>query len=457
MHPEDSRPQTELKLGDSKPQILNDVEDAERAIALITINQDLERKISTLQKQLWLASEDKQNMQATLECQKDKAIKNLASKFEEINKKTLGEFKAIFERKLNDINEEKISLQEKLVKIDQKTTEDVAREREHYFDMKSVAESTISELEQQNMDLKRRCKKLSEDLGQLKKHKERVVNERKSDTIDKVTQTDSCTDIHSEDRPKELEVKIEDSLQFSLNDIHADVKNIAHSVSSLSESLLNNRSWGSDSGSLRAESQTNERNFDEDRLPSPRTESSCCSDAQVADEESRGDIHRLALPITETAFVVEGNRCEEPISEIAFGDGFRTSSPNVSLASDQLSPNFDNTATETVESSKSIEDDKGVMLAKTSIEDGDSGIFGSEYPQITDDEIEAQLHRIEDKYRRITKQLEGYENSRLENSDDDKHESKGKVELDPEIQKIIDEVNRQYHQYFFGNKTTKLT
>eukprot|EP00794_Sanderia_malayensis_P008179 gene8179-9056_t len=325
---------------------------------LETVNEELKKRINELEDEIWLAKEDKANTQAMLEMQKDKAIRNLAFRFEEINKKTLCEFKTVFERKLKELNDEKLDLQNKLKKAD-------AEKQTSFFDESDlkekllISDKRVSELEKENILLKQHCHKMSASFGQLKKQQSLGHMEVKTEGSDAETQTD---DVICENTS--ILVKCENSL---LQNIHNDIKNIAKSVSTLDENI-----------------------------PSGIGTSSCHSNS--------------------------GSPCES----------------------------LDLTCSKTEEYSESNDTQ-------------DSGIFGNEFSSnvFDNDEIEAKLHRIEDKYQKISEQLEGFENSKL--TDTNSNESSPKttetkqnregsktMELDPEIQKLVDEVNLKYNAYFYS-------
>ena len=396
--------ESELGINNIDPGRTNEINNISRLSELELLNQDLKTKISSLEEEIWLANEDKQNMQVVLERQKDKAIKNLALKFEKINKKTLGEFKGIFERRLREINAEKLLLQEKLEKIQtQKDGKSNLVNCEMSCETPEVSEENSARLERENISLKQRCRKLSANLGKVTKES------RKISLADASTETDLAeADSIATQTP-------EDTLQSSINCLQTDVKDIAVSICALSENLPNkSRTW--------SEYSFEKRNS---------TDGSCGSELQKLEAISEKNESKTT-----------------DFSEIS---------------------NQSDTSYEIVDDNNS-----GEKVVNFSGDDSDSGIFGNDLSPVAENDLESQLYRIEDKYRKITTELDNYDRSRLGNASEFSKrfpenlrniffETSQKVRpvrlqfrqnesmLDPEIQRIIKQVNRQYNEYFNGN------
>lgn len=371
-------------------------------------NSDLKERISDLEEKLWLAAEEKRNMQAMLALQKEKALKNLAFKFEEINRKTLREFRGIFESKLQEINDEKLKLQEKLLKYEQEK-EVVVTGCEKCDLLKSElteSENKCEKLSSENATLRRRCRKLSGDLGKVKNAIGTATASVDISSSEIGTQTD-CSGI----KVQTIGVQTEDSVETSLKDIHLDVKSIADKVSVLSSNIsASPRSWSEFSGE--------DRSFGSDSLPSTSPKNSATT------EET---IHRD---------VEENNLQSAPPTDIFRG-------PSKGLATEESFASPSDSQTEG--------GDEAENLPNRS-DDGDSGIFGSDLSHLSEYDIEKHLHKIHEKYTRISEELENYADSKLKGSlESDEYVLVGKTkrtELDPEIQMIVDDVNRKYEEYF---------
>ena len=388
-------------------QIASDTISQSNLDNLEKINSDLKERVSDLEEKLWLAAEERRNMQAMLALQKEKALKNLAFKFEEINRKTLREFRGIFESKLQEINDEKLKLQEKLLKYEKEKAFVVTgcEKCDLLKNELTESENKCEKLSSENATLRRRCRKLSGDLGKVKN-----VIGAASASVDIVcsevgTQTD-----YSGINVQTISVQTEDSVETSLKDIHLDVKSIASKVSVLSNNIsASPRSWSEFSGE--------DRSFGSDSLPSTSPKNSA-----TTEETLHRDLEENSLqspPSTDISLgLSQGLATEEslsgPDSQTEIGD----EAENVPNKSD----------------------------------DGDSGIFGSDLSHLSEYDIEKHLHKIHEKYTRISEELDNYANSKLSGSlDSDGYVLVGRIkqpELDPEIQKIVDDVNRKYEEYF---------
>ena len=388
-------------------QIASDSISQSNLKSLEKINSDLKERVSDLEEKLWLAAEERRNMQAMLALQKEKALKNLAFKFEEINRKTLREFRGIFESKLQEINDEKLKLQEKLLKYEQEK-EFVITGCEKCDLLKNElteSENKCEKLSSENATLRRRCRKLSGDLGKVKN----VIGAATASVDIVCSEVGTQTD-YSGSNVQTIGVQTEDSVETSLKDIHLDVKSIANKVSVLSSNIsASPRSWSEFSGE--------DRSFGSDSLSSKSPKNSA-----TTEETTHQDL--------------EENSLQSPLStDISLG-------PSKGLATEESLGAPD---------SQTEGGDEAENLPNKS-DDGDSGIFGSDLSHLSEYAIEKHLDKIHEKYTKISEELENYANSKLKGSlDSGGYVLVGQIkqtELDPEVQKIVDDVNRKYEEYF---------
>ncbi|XP_065069408.1 uncharacterized protein LOC135694544 isoform X1 [Rhopilema esculentum] len=367
---------------------------------LTKINGELKDRIAELEEQVWLAAEDKRNMQAMLEIQKERALKNLAFKFQDINKKTLRELKSIFEYRLQELNEEKVKLQERL----ENHKCDVAQAAEECQICVTLEESVqvtnekCSKLAEENIVLRKRCRKLSGDLGKVKKAigalqvaEEHLVNERGTQTENLAVEV------------RDMGIQCQESLETSIYVLHDDVKAIAAGMTSLSNHILNEqKQWvdNSSNQSLAGDS------------PFP-----------TINEDSGNESSRLCA---------SKSRSEHDESELE---------DDSNLSCSENSCDSDKSGELRTEGSKD---------SSRIIDDVDSGFFCSD---ISECEIEKHLDKIHQKYIKISEELEDYERSKLQRDHlqykaDQLTIPSKMFELDPEIMKIVEDVNRQYDEYF---------
>ena len=387
MHSPEECAETNLALRDDNPD-------------LTKINGELKDRIAELKEQVWLAAEDKRNMQAMLEIQKERALKNLAFKFQDINKKTLRELKSIFEYRLQELNEEKVKLQERL----ENHKCDVAQAAEGCQNCVTLEESMqmtnekCSKLAEENVVLRKRCRKLSGDLGKVKKAigalqvaEEHLVNERSTQTENLAVEV------------RDMGIQCQESLETSIYVLHDDVKAIAAGMTSLSNHILNEqKQWvdNSSNQSLAGDSPFPTINEDSGNESSRLCASKCRSEHDDSELEDDSNLS------------CSENSCDSDKSGVLRTDGSKDST--------------------------------------RIIDDVDSGFFCSD---ISECEIEKHLDKIHQKYLKISEELEDYEESKLRRDHLQYKANQLTIpsrmfELDPEIMKIVEDVNRQYDEYF---------
>ena len=377
---------------------------SDEKLALEEINAELKEKVSVLEEQLWLAAEERRNMQAILELQKEKALKNLAFKFEDINRKTLREFKGIFEYRLQELNEEKMKLQEKLdshqcaQNINDYSCEECMLLKERLAE----SEENCAKLFGENNMLKRRCRKLNGDLGKVKKIVGSLAVSGNFGRIDVNSQTDNL-DI------KRIDIGIQCQLSpdTSLNDLHDDVRDIATKISVISSCL---------SIEHRQQSQGEESFADNDILNS------------ISSNNESG-IESLQISPTKSGADGEDSDLGD-YNSFSFWENSVGRVPT--------------TITEFL--------GKNEKLFSRQIDEVDSIVIDDSDLQLSIYEIEKPLLRIHAKYMKISEELEniatGKFNLNTETVTGKVTNGIGKVELDPEIKKIVEEVNRKYDEYF---------
>lgn len=370
------------------------------------VNAELKERVAELEEQLWLAAEERRNLQAVLELQKEKALKNLAFKFEEINRKTLREFKGIFEYRLQELNDEKIKLQEKLDNYN--SVKDLKQQGCESCELLKArlaeAEAKAAQLSNDKDMFKRRCRKLSGDLGKVKKVLGSIAASDDSVLVDRNTQTDNV-----ESGRINVGVQCEKTPETSLNDLHDDIRDIATRVSTISSHILTEqRKWSQ-----------GEEFFNENDA------------ARSFSSNNESGIESLRLSPTKT-------RSDHDGSEI--GD---SSNASISETSDRnekaLNNNFQNFLVD--------EQNQYTRYA-------DEGIFSNDVTQLSTCDIERHLLKIHAKYLKISKELENFAIGQLggtvkQNTGKAYTDLNG-VELDPEIKMLVDDVNRKYNEYFKG-------
>ena len=364
------------------------------------INLELRERVSALEEQLWLAAEDRRNIQAVLELQKERALKNLAFKFEEINRKTLREFKGIFEYRLQELNEEKLRLQEQLQshKCPEGCNVSICDECISLKERLAESEEKYAKLLGENQVLKRRCRKLSGDLGKVKKVVGSLPAGDDKVGVDVSIQTDTC-DLKKE----EVGIQCKISPDTSLNDLHNDVRDIATKISVISSCLV---------GQQREISQ-DESFTDNDILNSvSSTNESGIGSLQISPASHEDSDHRQYNALSYWDNSKEND--QTTISDF-FGE-------------------------------------KGNQFSH-SVDESDSVVFENNSVQLSMDDIEKPLLRIHAKYMKISEELEHIATGRFSKCNSKTASRKGAadvsmLELDPEIKRIIDDVNRKYDDYF---------
>jgi len=374
--------------------------DSETDRNLEEVNAELKERVYTLEEQLWLAMEERRNIQAVLELQKERALKNLAFKFEDINRKTLREFKGIFEYRLLQLNEEKVKLQEKL--DNHLCTKDSSGSRckdcRLFTERLAASEGKFARLLDENDRLKRRCRKLNGDLGKVKK-----VMGLLDANDDTVGIDMSCqTDVTGKNRI-DIGVQCEISLKMPLNGLREEIRDIATKVSVISSCLLIEQ---------RKLSQGEELITDNDILNS------------VSSNNESG-IESLQISPT-----------RDCLDNGGFGDD---SAVYFWQASEG---NIGKTITDV--------DSEKASSCSHPVYEADSVTSGNSMLQLSINDIEQPLLRIHEKYTKISEELDciaaGKMNSNA--SIDTKKANACIAELDPEIKKLVDEVNRKYDEYF---------
>ena len=370
-------------------------------------NAELKERVAELEEQLWLAAEERRNMQSVLELQKERALKNLAFKFEDINRKTLREFKGIFEYRLQELNEEKMKLQEKL-----DSHKCMIDNGEHSCEGCKVLKEKLDESEKELMKLlkdndvlKRRCRKLSGDLGKVKKVIGSLAASDDVTCIDASCQTDA-----SDEDSREIGIQCERNIDASLNDLHDEVKEIATKISVISNQLLKEQSkWSHDEefftekDAIRSVSSNNESGIES---------------LQLSQEKSRSDHDESDLGDCSTVSNSDNSERSEKIANPSFTDFFG-------------------------------EDAKQFA---GQVDDVDSSLFGNNVAPLSTYDIEAHLLKIHAKYLKISEELENFATGKLKRNVETET-GNGKTDinftkLDPEIKKLVDDVNRKYDEYF---------
>ena len=358
-------------------------------------NVELRERIAELEEQLWLAAEERRNMQGILELQKEKALKNLAFKFEDINRKTLREFKGIFEYRLQELNEEKLKLQDKLenYKCIQCCQEQACKECDKLKTMLVGSEAKIHQLMDENNTLKHRCWNLSGDLGKVKKVIGSIA------VCDEVALVDASSQTEEQGAEKsEIATQCEKSQETSLSDLHDGIKDIATRVSTISSHLLTEQRKWSQGEEFFAEIDAN------------RSESS----------NNESGIESLRLSPTKS-------RTDSELED----EGNATFSGN----------------SERNEASFFVEEPKQFA---SSIDEVDSGVFANDVTLLSEHDIERHLMKIHAKYLKISNELENFATMKLNLKNDNYEDNTdgSEVKLDPEIQKLVDDVNKKYDEYF---------
>ena len=377
---------------------------SDEKLALEEINAELKERVSVLEEQLWLAAEERRNMQAILELQKERALKNLAFKFEDINRKTLREFKGIFEYRLQELNEEKMKLQEKLDthQCTQSIIEYSCEECMLLKERLAESEEKCAKLLGENNILKRRCRKLSGDLGKVKNVISSLAVNGYVGGIDVSSQTDIW-------HVKRIEIGIQCELSpdTSLNDLHDEVRDIATKISVISSCL---------STEQRQNSQGEDSFADNDVLNS------------VSSNNESG-IESLQISPTKSGTDHEDSDIGD-YNSVSFGENSVRSDPT--------------TITEFFSKSE-----KQFPLQ---VDEIDSIVLNDSDIQLSIYEIEKPLLRIHAKYMKISEELENIATGKFslhaKTTSEKAINGIGKVELDPEIKKIVEEVNRKYDEYF---------
>ena len=370
------------------------------------VNAELKERVYALEEQLWLAMEERRNIQAVLELQKERALKNLAFKFEDINRKTLREFKGIFEYRLLQLNEEKVKLQEKLE--NQLCTQDKGESRCKdcllVTERLATSEEKFARLLDENDRLKRRCRKLNGELGKAKKVMGLLATNDDTAGIAISFQTDITNRIRDNGSNRiDVGIQCEISLNMPLNGLHEEIRDIATKVSVISSCLLMEQGKST---------QGEESSTDDDILNS------------VSSNNESG-IESLQISPTRNCLDHED-----------FGDYSAVC--------------FWETSERHIGRTLADVDREKANSCSYLVDEVDSVASGNSSMQLSINDIEKPLFRIHEKYTKISEELECIAAGKMNGntSIDNKQANAFIAELDPEIKRLVDEVNRKYDEYF---------